>query len=126
MEKLWSTFSHTEYRPRLGMGPSSPSSNIRVVIRVCPHREKDRGKDENGDSSSSLVNIHSDGDSVPKKITVRPYHSLFVNTSKGADAGTPRVLNSHKFVFDAVHGPKSTQGEVYDSVKDIVEGVIEG
>ena len=33
---------------------------------------------------------------------------------------------SKQFTFDAVHGPRSTQCEVYESVKGIVDAVSEG
>ena len=110
------------------MGPSDSSPNIQVIVRVCPHHGKNRGEGRLKESPP-LVNIISDGDRIPSKLTVNPYQS--VGQSKGvATAFSPTCRNNdssaNKFTFDAIHGPQSTQMEVYDSVKNIVEDVIEG
>ncbi len=48
-------------------------------------------------------------------------------TSDDNNNNSTNNITTHKqFTFDAVHGPRSTQCEVYESVKGIVDAVAAG
>ncbi len=104
------------------MAPPAPA-NIRVLVRVRPlnHSElKERG-------SVGRVNVLHVDTKSNSKIDFNGE-----NKENGATIGVNSVnvnetnsINT-QYMFDAVHGENSTQTEVYDSVKGIVDAVTAG
>ena len=92
-------------------------ANVRVIVRVRPLNDSELSLNgtlgrtnvvaleskSNGSATSETIGIHCDS----------------------ADAGSSS-LGSKYFTFDAVHGPKSRQTEVFESVKEIVDAVTSG
>ena len=101
---------------------SSSSSSSGATLTV-------KGTDENeGGNVMNLPPLSSSSSSATSAIARRRLTGSTVGYSSDGDNGTSVGANttSKQFTFDAVYGPKSTQCEVYESVKGIVDAVSEG
>ncbi len=98
---------------------SSSSSSTSATITVKGIDDNDVGNSSNSSLSGSTANVR-------RRMTT----SSVGYTSDGDNGGV--LINSSsnsyskQFTFDAVHGPRSTQSEVYESVKGIVDAVVQG
>ena len=136
------------------MAPPAPA-NIRVLVRIRPLNDREKSsagtrKRSLGRSEILTVSNHSSSGKIDFNSNSNGGGGGGVDDSKDANGATIFV-NSHstddlksvdscssssttannnnntkQFTFDAVHGTRSTQLEVYDSVKGIVEGVVSG
>ena len=114
---------------------STAPANIRVLVRVRPLNNSE--KFERGAiGRSNVLNIEQgssheidfDGgvSENGKAITVNPVNANASNTG-GYNSDNDFVnSNGKQYMFDAVHGEDSRQEEVYDSVKGIVDAVVDG
>lgn len=119
-------------------------ANIRVLVRVRPLNRKElteRGTNGRANvlnlDSSSKGEIDFDGENKENGATISVNNSNDSNrrmtsndyrtgyTSDG-DMNSASGGISKQFMFDAVHGEGSTQGDVYESVKGIVDAVADG
>jgi Kinesin-like protein len=123
------------------MAPPAPA-NVRVLVRVRPLNDSERT--ERGiigrtnilkiDTSSSN-NIDFHGESNKENGAIIHVNNLY-DSNRRITSGDLRAgytsdgeLNegiTKQYMFDAVHGERSTQSEVYDSVKGIVDAVVDG
>jgi len=91
-----------------------------------------KGTDENDNGSSGLPPMSSSAGSSLKATMRRltgnsfGYNSDSENNANISNVNGSNSSYSKQFTFDAVHGPRSTQCEVYESVKGIVDAVAEG
>jgi DNA replication protein DnaC len=74
---------------------------------------------ENKENNGATISMNNLTD-----VSRRATHSDF-RTGYNSD-GDINGANLKQYMFDAVHGERSTQGEVYDSVKGIVDAVVDG
>ena len=130
------------------MAPPTPAqaqapANIRVLVRVRPLNKKElseRGStgranvlnvDENSNGridfdgedkeNSATISINNASD-ANRRVTSTDYRGGYASDEpSNANGG-----NMKQYTFDAVHGERSTQGEVYESVKGIVDAVVAG
>lgn len=125
------------------MAPQA-QANVRVLVRVRPLNKKElteRGSigranaltldsssngniDFNGESkeNGATISVNNVGDSN-RRLTATDSRAGY--TSDG-DMNNSNGGPSKQYMFDAVHGERSTQNEVYDSVKGIVDAVVGG
>lgn len=123
------------------MAPPAPA-NVRVLVRVRPLNDSERT--ERGIigrtnilniNTSSGNNIDFHGESNKENGAVIHVNNLY-DSNRRITSGDLRAgytsdgeLNegiTKQYMFDAVHGERSTQSEVYDSVKGIVDAVVDG
>jgi len=125
------------------MAPPAPA-NIRVLVRVRPLNNSEltergvigRTNVLNLDTSSNgNGNIDFNGENKENSgatISMNNAHDnnrRLTNTDSRAGYTSDGDVNagySKQYMFDAVHGERSTQSEVYDSVKGIVDAVAAG
>jgi hypothetical protein len=123
------------------MSPPAPA-NIRVLVRVRPLNESERtergtiGRTNvlNIDSSASS-SIDFSGENNKENGAVISMNNI-VDSNRRVTSGDYRAgytsdgeMNggcTKQYVFDAVHGERSTQSEVYESIKGIVDAVVDG
>lgn len=98
--------------------PSTATGNVRVLVRVRPLNTAELT--EHGSSGrSNVLTVESNGNGE--------IDFSDDNKENGASLFVTNALDTAKqFTFDAVHGDSSTQEEVYNSVKGIVDAVVEG
>lgn len=100
---------------------SSATITVRGVNEDYTNANYDNG---NGASSSGLPPITSTrrltGNGVGYASDGESANNIITSTSSSSTS------YSKQFTFDAVHGPRSTQCEVYESVKGIVDAVAKG
>jgi flagellar hook assembly protein FlgD len=95
---------------------------IRVLLRVRPLNTR-----ELHHSSSSILHIDSSDNSVVNIVDVASGYGSGLETNPsggGMNVGNNNTPKS--YTYDAIYGPESTQLEVFDGVKEIVEAVCEG
>ena len=119
-------------------------ANIRVLVRVRPLNRKElieRGSagrtnvlnldtsskgeiDFNGEikENGATISVNNTSD-LNRRMTSGDYRAGY--TSDG-DMNNANGGSSKQYMFDAVHGERSTQSEVYESVKGIVDAVVDG
>lgn len=127
------------------MAPPAPA-NIRVLVRVRPLNESERtehgiigrtnvlnidtssaksidfGEENNNKENGAIISMNNLVDSN-RRVTSGDFRAGY--TSDGEMNGGGGGLTK-QYIFDAVHGERSTQSEVYDSVKGIVDAVVDG
>ncbi len=97
--------------------PSAAPANVRVVVRVRPLNDSELSLNGNV-GRTNVVALES------KSNTTQTPETIGINCDT-TDSGSSST-GSKYFTFDAVHGPKSNQSEVFESVKEIVEAVTSG
>ena len=102
--------------------PSSSSSSTASSATITVKGVDDN--DVNGGCANSSVTASASVANSRRRLTGNNigYSSDNDNTA----ASTLSSSYSKQFTFDAVHGPRSTQSEVYESVKGIVDAVVQG
>ena len=102
---------------------SSATGNVRVLVRVRPLNNSELTEHGScGRSNVLSVEANSNGEIDFNGENKENGTSIIVNTS----SDNRNSDNGKQFTFDAVHGEDSTQAEVYNSVKGIVDAVVEG
>jgi chromosomal replication initiation ATPase DnaA len=86
----------------------STASNIRVLVRVRPLNQSEISGNQGENGHINVVHMDEKKDQPSSELTVR-----FGSAKK-------------RYAFDAIHGPNSTQREVFQSVKDIIDAVADG
>jgi hypothetical protein len=114
------------------------AGNIRVLVRIRPHNKTElMEKGATGRSNvlsldgpkKSSINFDGDDNDTGASIIV---NSSTVEESSGfrragySSDGENSSSTIKKFMFDAVHDPRSTQNEVYESVRGTVDAVTAG
>jgi len=130
------------------MGSTSPAY-IRVLVRVRPFNDKELKSCGNSGSSNILAIDSSSGGNIEfnsneesestagGNITIkkpasddapsRRRISAFSENGRQSEVGdSNNPLTAKKFSFDAVHGIRSTQNDIFESVKGIVDAVVGG
>jgi hypothetical protein len=98
--------------------PSPAPANVRVVVRVRPLNDSELSL--NGTlGRTNVVSLEC------KSNVSQTAETIAINCDS-TDAGGSSSAGSKHFTFDAVHGPKSSQIEVFESVQEIVEAVTSG
>jgi len=123
------------------MAPPAPA-NVRVLVRVRPLNESERtergiiGRTNilNIDTSAgNNIDFHGENDKENGAvISVNNFNDLNRRITSGdlragyTSDGDMNGAITKQYMFDAVHGERSTQSEVYDSIKGIVDAVVDG
>ena len=96
---------------------STAPANVRVLVRIRPLSNKERRNDRL--RNNQAIAINSD-----KRLTL----SMNSNEIRSERISTTssNTIEKKIFNFDGVLGPKSTQADVFDNVKEIVDAVANG
>jgi len=97
--------------------PSPAPANVRVVVRVRPLNDSELSLNGNL-GRTNIVTLES------KSNVSQTTETIGINCDT-SDAVISNIGLKY-FTFDAVHGPKSSQSEVFESVKEIVDAVTSG
>ena len=114
------------------------AGNVRVLVRIRPHNKTELiEKGATGrshvlsldGSRNSCINFDGGDDDTGTSIIVNSSAveetSSFRRTGYASDGESCSSMVK-KFMFDAVHDSRSTQNQVYESVKGIVDAVTAG
>jgi len=123
------------------MAPPAPA-NVRVLVRVRPLNESERTErgvigrtnilnidtsagnkidfnEESNKENGAIITVNNAYDSN-RRVTSGDLRAGYVSD------GEMNGMITKQFMFDAVHGERSTQSEVYESVSGIVDAVVDG
>lgn len=108
--------------PSCASEPNDNEANIRVVVRVRPLNERELLSNPHDEGA---LQLRDDGGGSEGTITIDQAHVSHnaVTTTGRGDRGS---LRSKSFIYDAVHGPQSTQDDIFESVRDIIDSVHAG
>ena len=102
---------------------SSATGNVRVLVRVRPLNNAELTEHGScGRSNVISVEANANGEINFNGENKENGGSIVINSA--SDSRNSEI--GKQFTFDAVHGEHSTQSEVYNSVKGIVDAVVEG
>ena len=125
----------------------SNKANVRVLVRVRPLNDResrfnpassllvgDNSSLTNGESKQSASIDFSgdggnpDGGAGASSGTISLSDAALPGQASGYDSGSGGNSGAapRQFTYDAVFGPSSTQGEIYEATKGIVDGVVGG
>jgi kinesin family protein 5 len=96
--------------------PIPAPANVRVIVRVRPLSDSE-GSLNGTTGRTNVVSLESKSNNTQCNETI--------GIIGDPDSGGPSAGVKY-FTFDAVHGPKSSQIEVFESVKEIVDAVTSG
>lgn len=98
---------------------STAPANVRVLVRIRPLNDREQRR--NGRSKNNqAISINSN-----KRLTLA-MNSSEIRSERMATSTRSNAIEKKIFNFDAVLGPKSTQADVFDNVKEIVDAVANG
>ena len=117
------------------------TANIRVLVRVRPLNNSERTECGSigrtnvlklDDRSTGTIDFNEENKEIGATISINNYNDAsrrVTNTEFRAGYASDGEMiggNSKQYMFDAVHGERSTQCEVYESAKGIVDAVVDG
>jgi len=117
------------------MSSNVAPANVRVIVRVRPLNDAELnkygpiGRVNALTLDNDVYNCSDDLEESAKKSSFKNSTIMVGNFSSGNAYESDETSSSaatKRFMFDAVHGPKSTQNEVFDSVEGIVDAVASG
>ena len=112
-------------------------ANIRVLVRVRPLNKREI--QSSPDDAGVLQIRNNDGMMPPLQfgvgnsnddqesegtICIEQAYLSYIGATPGRRASS--AIQSRSFMYDAVFGPQSTQGEIFDSVEGIIDAVCAG
>ncbi len=111
------------------MVTSPAPANIRVLVRVRPLTVERpipvQQNKKNVGRFTSKLDFQSNGENKENGMFIDVNGDNIVVTSCGGENNSGNA-NAQHFMFDAVHGGNSTQSDVYESVKGIVDAIVAG
>jgi hypothetical protein len=95
-------------------------SSSRGTIDFTGENSKEHTNGSQSSVGGTIIVSRAPGDDCLSRISTGGY------ASDNASSASASLQNSRQFAFDAVHGPRSTQVDVFESIKEIVDAVAAG